>query len=86
VLWGSGSKAAAFLHALPQPADIAAVVDINPARHGQFVAGSAHRIIAPEDLSALRPSCVVVMNANYRAEIERSLRALGLDATTVALD
>lgn len=86
VLWGSGSKAVAFLHALPRPADVTAVVDINPARHGQFVAGSAHRIVAPEVLTALRPSHVVVMNANYRAEIDRSLRALGLDATTVALD
>ena len=78
-LWGSGSKATGFLTTLETRAAVAAVVDINPAKHGKFVAGSGHEIVAPERLRALRPDRVVVMNPIYRREIAADLLALGLE-------
>jgi hypothetical protein len=86
VLWGSGSKAVAFLTALPDADAVDCVVDINPARQGQFVAGTGHPIIAPADLTARRPGLVVVMNPNYDAEIRRALDELGVRPRIIALD
>ncbi len=85
VLWGSGSKAVAFLGVLPNDDDITAVVDINPVRQGQYNAGTGHPIIAPQALTELRPACVIIMNANYETEIRESLNALGLAPEVLAL-
>lgn len=85
VLWGSGSKAVAFLGVLPNSDRIDAVVDINPARQGQFVAGTAHPVIAPEELRSRRPHTVVVMNPNYVAEISAALAELDCAADVLAL-
>jgi SAM-dependent methyltransferase len=84
-LWGSGSKAVSYLTTLGLRDEVAAVVDINPHKHGKFLAGSGHEIVAPEALVALRPDVVVVMNAIYVAEIGASLRGLGLAPEIVAL-
>jgi hypothetical protein len=49
VLWGGGSKGVAFLTTLGQSLDdIAYAVDINPIKHGTFMAGTGQEIIAPE--------------------------------------
>ncbi len=84
-IWGSGSKAVSYLTTLGLRDEIAAVVDINPHKHGKFLAGSGHEIVGPEALVTLRPDLVVVMNAIYTAEIGESLRQLGLAPEMVAL-
>jgi len=80
VLWGSGSKAVGFMSRLERPEDIAAVVDINPARQHRYSAGTGHPIVAPAALAELRPDCVVVMNPNYREEIAAALASLAPNA------
>jgi len=85
VLWGSGSKAVAFLTTLGLGDEVACVTDINPFRHGMFMPGSGHRIVPPEDLALLRPQRVVAMNAIYQQEIAQQLRELGVDAALVAV-
>ena len=84
-LWGSGSKATGFLTTLGIGELVDAVVDINPAKHGKFVAGTGHCIVAPEKLVELRPQRVVVMNPIYRDEIGAGLRELGVEAEVSAL-
>lgn len=83
VLWGSGSKAVAFLAALDLRSEVAHVVDINPFKQGKFLAGSGAEIIAPERLKVLDPDLVIIMNPIYRDEIRELLAGLGL---TPALD
>ena len=51
VIWGSGSKAVSFLTTLRVPDLIAAVVDINPHKHGKFLAGTGHEIVGPRALA-----------------------------------
>ena len=86
VIWGSGSKGVAFLAALGDDAGlVAAAVDINPFKHGRFMAGSGHRIVAPKELFDLRPDLVIAMNDAYVEEIRRDLDDLGLDARLEAL-
>ena len=85
-LWGSGSKAVAFLAALGEDADaVGAVVDINPHKHGKYMAGTGHRIEAPPHLSTFQPELVVAMNPVYVEEIQRDLDALKIATTLEAL-
>jgi SAM-dependent methyltransferase len=85
VLWGSGSKAVGYLTTLGVRDEVLAVVDINPHKAGQYLAGSGHRIEAPARLPELAPDVVVVMNPIYAAEIEAELNALGLAPQLVCL-
>lgn len=85
VLWGSGSKATGFLTTLGAQDTVRAVVDINPAKHGRFVAGTGHRIVAPGSLTELQPDRVVIMNPVYRDEIQADLDRLGVSAQVDAV-
>ena len=71
VLWGSGSKAVAFLTTLHD--EVEHVVDINPHRVGKFLPGTGQRIEEPAFLRVYRPDNVVIMNPIYRDEVEREL-------------
>lgn len=73
VLWGSGSKAVAFLTTLGVHDEIEHVVDINPYRVGKFLPGTGQRIVAPAFLREYRPDNVIIMNPVYLREIEREL-------------
>ena len=73
VLWGSGSKAVAFLTTLVVHDEIEHVVDINPYRVGKFLPVTGQRIVSPAFLRDYRPDNVIIMNPIYRAEIEREL-------------
>ena len=77
-IWGAGSKGVTFVNLLPRGAELAAVVDINPQKHGRHIAGTGQRIIAPTELGRLGIDLVIVMNPIYRQEIERTLHELGL--------
>ena len=77
-IWGSGSKAVAFLTILDAGAEVDCVVDINPRKHDMYMAGTTHRIVPPALLQERRPDAVIVMNAVYRDEIRDELDSLGL--------
>ena len=73
VLWGSGSKAVAFLTTLGVHDEVEYAVDINPYRVGKYLPGTGQRIVAPAFLREYRPDNVVIMNPVYRDEVEREL-------------
>lgn len=77
VLWGSGSKAVAFLSALRQPETVEYVVDINPFRHKHYMPGTGQLIVGPEFLAGYAPNVVVAMNPIYREEIQAKLTEVG---------
>jgi hypothetical protein len=85
VLWGASSKAVAYLHALDVRDEVAAVVDINPVKHGRFLAGSGLPIVAPDDLEEIGPGTVIVMNPVYKEEIRHALEARSITARVAAL-
>jgi 2-polyprenyl-3-methyl-5-hydroxy-6-metoxy-1,4-benzoquinol methylase len=87
VIWGSGSKGVSFLTTLGLgTGDIVGAVDINPHRHGYFMPGTGHRILAPDELPDIAPDVIVVMNGIYREEIAADARKLGVDAEILTLD
>jgi hypothetical protein len=85
VFWGGGSKAVAFLADMGPMAEAVSVVDKNSFKHGRYLAGSGHRVLAPAELVALPPDVVVAMNPIYREEIRRDLAAFGLAPEIVGL-
>jgi hypothetical protein len=84
VLWGSGSKAVAFLSTLGVSDSIHYAVDINPHRQGTFIASSGQEIVGPDFLREYRPHIVIAMNPVYENEIRERLHAIGLAPTLVS--
>lgn len=85
-IWGSGSKAVAFLRATaPASQLVEHVVDINPHRRGHFMPGTGQRILSPDELRAVAPAAVVVMNSIYRDEIAAELSRQGIAAALYTL-
>ena len=85
VLWGSGSKAVAYLTSLKIKDEIEYVVDINPVKHGKFLAGTGHEIVSPDFLKAYQPDEVILMNPIYLDEVQADLTRMGLAAKLTAV-
>jgi SAM-dependent methyltransferase len=83
VIWGASSKGVSFLVAAGE--HVEAAVDINPHKHGTFMAGTGHRVVSPRDVVDIAPELVVVMNPIYLDEIESDLNRLGVNAEVVAV-
>ena len=80
VIWGSGSKAVAFLTTLKISEEIEYIVDINPYRHGKYIPGTGHEIVAPRFLKKYKPHKIIVMNPVYCDEIQQELDDLNVNA------
>jgi SAM-dependent methyltransferase len=78
VIWGGGSKGVAFLTTLRIEDEIEYAVDINPYKHGTYMAGAGQEIVGPEFLREYRPDVVIVMNPIYEGEIRQLIGGLGL--------
>ncbi len=85
VIWGAGSKGVSFLTNLEAHDEIEFAVDINPFKHGMYMAGTGHQIVGPEFLLEHRPDKVIVMNPVYLDEVGRDLERLGVEASVVAV-
>ena len=85
VLWGSGSKAVSYLNTLGIQDELEYVIDINPHKHGKFLAGTGHEIASPEFLRTYRPASVIVMNPIYVPEIRSQLEQMGLAPEVTAV-
>jgi SAM-dependent methyltransferase len=88
-IWGSGSKCVSLISSLGLSgglgAEPVAVVDINPHKHGKYLAGSGLEIISPDALRSLRPDVVLVMNSIYTDEVRHDLAARSLRPELIAL-
>ncbi|HTV55005.1 MAG TPA: class I SAM-dependent methyltransferase [Terriglobia bacterium] len=77
VVWGGGSKGVAFLNRF-KAAPVDYVVDLNPHKQGNFVSGTGQQVVAPEFLREIQPGTIIIMNPNYRNEIQREVESLGI--------
>jgi len=76
IIWGAGAKTVSFLNMLGIDKSIEYVVDINPNKHGKYIAGTGHKIISPEEIREYNPDCVLIMNPMYEEEIRREIDRL----------
>jgi SAM-dependent methyltransferase len=83
VIWGAGSKGVSYLTTLGNNRGIEFAVDINPHKHGMYMAGTGQQIVAPEFLAEYRPELVVAMNDIYLDEIRAELDRIGVDADLI---
>jgi hypothetical protein len=86
VLWGGGSKGVTFLTTLGVQDEIEYVVDINPYKHGTYMAGGGQEIVAPDFLRAYNPDLVIIMNPIYREEIRQDISRMGLNPKLLTVD
>jgi len=85
VIWGGGSKGVAFLTTLQIHDEIEYAVDINPHKHGTFMAGTGQEIVGPDFLKTYQPDVVILMNPVYTTEVQRDLDELKLDAKLITV-
>jgi hypothetical protein len=86
VLWGGGSKGVAFLTTLNITEQILCAVDINPYKHGTYLAGTGQEIVSPEFLKEYKPDVVIIMNPIYTDEINVELNKMGLNAEVISIE
>ncbi len=80
-VWGAGAKGVTLVNLLdPETSLIQCVVDMNPLKQGGFIPGSGHPIVSPEALGQNQISDILLMNPNYREEIQQLLNRMGITA------
>lgn len=80
MLWGGGSKAAAFLNQVDINSEIDRVIDINPNKHHAFIPGTGQEVVGPGVLLQNAPDFIIVMNPVYLDEIQVQLDSLACDS------
>ena len=84
-IWGAGSKSIAFLNAIHRDDltdgdragdPIPYVVDVNPLKHGCYVPGTGHPILAPAAVGDDPTAAILILNPIYRGEIEAQVADL----------
>lgn len=78
-VWGAAAKGTTFLNQLALTPDVIFnVIDINPRKQGNYIAGTGQLICAPEFLQNNEREVIYVMNPNYEDEIRQQLNAMKL--------
>jgi len=78
VVWGAGSKGVTFLNAVGAGVLVRYVVDLNPRKHGRFIAGGGQEIVPPSFLKGREIDAVILMNPIYEKEVRELLGSLDL--------
>ena len=73
-VWGAGSKGVSFVNLLTDVPPARVLIDVNPGKQGRYVPGTGQQVVGPEALAETGVDLVVIMNPNYRSEIETTLR------------
>ncbi len=70
-VWGAGAKGVAFVNQVdPDARFVRGLIDINPVKQGRFVAKTGHRIFSPEEFGNSEAREIIIMNDNYKDEIQ----------------
>ena len=78
LVWGAGAKGVSYMNMLNIHDEIQYIVDINPNKHGKYIAGTGQKIVPPEFAKDYRPDTVIVMNPIYTEEIKHALSEMDL--------
>jgi SAM-dependent methyltransferase len=81
-VWGAGAKGVSFVNAIDRSAQwISCVIDINPVKQNNFTPVTGHPIVSPRSAEQSAIDNIIIMNPNYRVEIENVLRKAAWRAT-----
>lgn len=71
-IWGAAAKGITFAGIMdPEAEKIACLIDINPEKQGKYTPVTAHPVVSPKAAAAMGIESVIIMNPNYRSEIEK---------------
>ena len=83
-IWGAGAKGSTFLNLVDKQCEkIKCVIDINPKKQHQYIGGTGHYIITPEEIAVQEIENIIVMNSNYLEEIEAVTHPLNINLITI---
>ncbi len=83
-IWGAGAKGSTFLNLADKQCEkIKCVIDINPKKQHQYIGGTGHYIITPEEIAEQNIENIMVMNINYIEEIEAVTNPLHIKLITI---
>ena len=83
-IWGAGAKGSTFLNVLDKQCNkVKCVIDINPKKQHQYIGGTGHYIIKPDELSGQEIDNIIVMNLNYSDEIKSITDPLNINLITL---
>jgi len=85
VVWGAGSKGITFLNLIDNRQTIKYIVDINPGKHGKYVAGTAQGVVDSVFLKQYKPDVVLIMNSIYKDEIVEICRDSGIKPEIICI-
>jgi SAM-dependent methyltransferase len=73
-IWGAGAKGVTFANMIdPRSEWITCLIDINPAKQNRFAPVTAHPVRHPREALRDGVASIIIMNPNYRTEIEAAL-------------
>lgn len=78
MVWGSGSKAVAFLSALQLNHTVQYTVDINPRKTGSYLPGTGQQVVSPDFLIDYQPDKIILMNPLYRGEVTSLVHSMNV--------
>ena len=78
LVWGAGAKGVSYMNMLNIHDEIQYIVDINPNKHGKYIAGTGQKIVPPEFAKDYHPDTVIVMNPIYTEEIKHALSEMDI--------
>jgi hypothetical protein len=84
-IWGAGSKGITFNNVVANDNAIKAFIDINVRKQQMFAPGTGLPILPPESIKELGIDTILIMNANYRKEIENLLLELSVNAKCIVI-
>ena len=83
-IWGAGAKGSTFLNLVDKQCEkIKCVIDINPKKQHQYIGGTGHYIITPEEIAYQHIENIIVMNSNYIEEIEAVTSTFNINLITI---
>lgn len=83
-LWGAGAKGVTLANLIDRDGSlIRYLVDLNPVKQGRYIPGSGHQIVSPAHLADAPVRHALLMNPNYRAEVESLLASLKVPTNIV---
>ena len=83
-VWGAGAKGVTFANLIdPNASKVHCFIEVNPAKQGNYIPGTGHRIIGPAEIEAEGLGSILVLNPNYFDEMKEILKANGSSAVLI---
>mgnify|MGYP001383975022 CR=1 FL=1 len=77
-IWGAGAKGVTFANLCdPEMELISYIIDINPQKQNKYLPGTGHPIVGYHELLQKNIRSIIILNPNYRREIENLLEQSG---------